>query len=146
MEWMVEKCVEIGIEKFSFVLCQTSERRVISLDRLEKIAVSAMKQSRQATLPALEPMVPFDLFIRQQTAPLKFIAHAGGTNPVLLKDLAVPGAACVILIGPEGDFNSRELAAATSAGFQKVSLGPNRLRTETAGLAAVFTLNLVNQK
>jgi 16S rRNA (uracil1498-N3)-methyltransferase len=145
-EWMVEKCVEIGVEKISFLVCKTSERKIVHMDRLEKIAISAMKQSRQAWLPLLMPMTPFGDFTHQSSETQKFIAYVDEKNPVQLKHLASPGSDYVVLIGPEGDFTGEELASAQHAGFLKVSLGPNRLRTETAGLAAVLALNLINQK
>jgi 16S rRNA (uracil1498-N3)-methyltransferase len=145
MEWMVEKCVEVGIEKISFLLCKTSERKTINMERLEKVAISAMKQSRQAWLPELVQIMPLESFMKDRREKLKFIAYVDDKNPVYLKHLASPHSDYVVLVGPEGDFTKEELAAATSTGFQKVSLGPTRLRTETAGLAAVVALNLLNQ-
>ncbi len=145
MEWMVEKCVEIGIEKISFIQCKTSERKTINIERLEKIVVSAMKQSQKAWLPEVSFMVPFQKFISESNDALKFIAHVDDKNPDHLKNLATPRSKYVIAIGPEGDFTKEELEMAYLSGFKKVSLGPSRLRTETAGLAAVMALNLVNQ-
>jgi 16S rRNA (uracil1498-N3)-methyltransferase len=143
MEWMVEKCVEIGIDTISFVLCKKSERKSINLDRMEKLAVSAMKQSQQYWLPTLNDIVPLDQFIAKSKGS-KFIAFVDESNPNHLKEMAKPGDQYTVLIGPEGDFSTDELSAALQSGFQKVSLGPNRLRTETAGLAAVMILNMVN--
>ncbi len=145
MEWMLEKCVEIGIERISFLHCKTSERKSINMERVEKIAVSAMKQSQQAWLPDLAPLAPFAPFVKECNDKLKFIATVDKQNQGHLKDLAPAGAHYAVLIGPEGDFTREELAAAGSAGFLSVSLGPNRLRTETAGLFAVTVLNLINQ-
>ncbi len=145
VEWMVEKCVEVGIEKISFILCKTSERKSINMERLEKIVVSAMKQSRQAWLPELVPLKPIEEFISQCTEKNKFIAHVDEQNLVYLKNQGTAASNAVILVGPEGDFTKEELGAANLAGFQKISLGPSRLRTETAGLSAVMLLNFLNQ-
>lgn len=145
MEWMVEKCVEVGIEKISFILCKTSERKSVNMERLEKIAISAMKQSKQAWLPDLVQMVTIENFIGQCTERHKFIAYVDDKNPVHLKNQGTVGSDYIVLVGPEGDFTKEELTIAISSGFQKVSLGLTRLRTETAGLTAVMTLNLLNQ-
>lgn len=146
MEWMVEKCVEIGIEKISFLLCKTSERKSINMERLEKIAVSAMKQSEQAWRPEIFQMIPLTTFIAERPETQKFIAHVDDKNPHLLQHLASPRSDYAVLVGPEGDFTEEEVEAASSHGFRKVSLGPTRLRTETAGLAAVIALNQINQE
>lgn len=146
MEWMVEKCVEIGLEKISFVLCKTSERKSMNIERVEKIAVNALKQSQQAWLPMVAPMIPFEKFIGKQTEMQKFIACVDEKNPNHLAQLATPKSDYLVLIGPEGDFTKEELAMAISFGFQKVNLGPTRLRTETAGLFSVTALNILNQK
>ncbi len=141
MEWLVEKVTEIGIEKITFIRCKTSERPVVPLERLQKVAISAMKQSKQAWLPEVWDMIDFKEFLPIVTESQKFIAHVDESNPDHLLKLAKPGSDCVLLIGPEGDFTSEELAMALSLGFKKVSLGPNRLRTETAGLVGVVMLN-----
>jgi 16S rRNA (uracil1498-N3)-methyltransferase len=140
-EWFVEKAVELGIDEISFMLCQTSERRTLNLSRIEKIAVSAMKQSQQMWLPKLSPLQPFADLIKSN-ADQKYIAFVDRENPLHLKAVVRPGAHCLVLIGPEGDFSIEELQLAAHTGFQKVSLGINRLRTETAGLAACHILNL----
>ncbi len=144
IEWMVEKCVEIGVDEISFLLCKTSERKTINLERIEKVAISAMKQSKHYWLPKLNGIVPFNQFINQPIEGSRFIAHVDESNPNHLKSLANSAESYTVLIGPEGDFSNEELDAALKAGFRKVGLGPNRLRTETAGLAAVMTLNLAN--
>ena len=146
IEWMIEKCVEIGIEKISFIQCKTSERKSMNMERLEKIVISAMKQSGQAWLPDITQMMPFEKFVSNSAERNKFIAYVDGTNQVFLKNQKTVGSDSVILIGPEGDFTKEELAMATSADFLKVSLGPNRLRTETAGLVAVMTLNVITKQ
>jgi 16S rRNA (uracil1498-N3)-methyltransferase len=144
IEWLVEKSVEIGVEKISFLLCATSERKTVNMERIDKVVISALKQSQQAWLPQINQITPFSEFISKSKEAQRFIAHVDSTNPILLANSAKPGVDYVVVIGPEGDFNDKELATALSAGFTKVSLGPNRLRTETAGLVAVAAINQVN--
>ena len=143
IEWFVEKTVELGIDHISFILCANSERKSLKLDRLEKIAISAMKQSGQAWLPQVTPMHPFNEILTS-VAKQKFIAFVDSQNPQHLKSVARTEGEALVLIGPEGDFSPEELQRAQDHGFQKVSLGSNRLRTETAGLAACHILNLIN--
>lgn len=143
MEWLVEKCVEIGISEISFMRTQHSERKRVNSDRLLKVAISAMKQSQQAWLPRLNTEVDFDSLLALSVEQ-KFIAHVDATNPVHLAQAAKAGKNTLVLIGPEGDFTNEELTAALKHGFVKVSLGANRLRTETAGLVACCLLNSVN--
>jgi 16S rRNA (uracil1498-N3)-methyltransferase len=143
IEWFVEKAVEIGVHEISFILCKNSERKVLNLDRIEKIAVSAMKQSQQAWMPILHPLRPFSDILKQ-LADQKFIGYVDSSNPVHLKAIAKPNKSYLLLIGPEGDFSKEELENAQQLGFEKVSLGENRLRTETAGLTACQTLQFVN--
>lgn len=140
MEWLVEKVVEIGVDKITFVKCAKSERPSVPMDRLNKLAVSAMKQSGQAWLPQLAGMIPLKDFLESATESQRFIAHVDSGNPDHLFTLAKPNGQCVVLIGPEGDFAPEELTVALAAGFRKVSLGTNRLRTETAGLVSVALL------
>jgi len=144
-EWFVEKAVEIGIDQISFLLCQKSERKTINLERLQKHAISAMKQSHQLILPILSPIENFFPFIKQTVADQKFIAYVDHENLHYLKDNIMKEKRYLMLIGPEGDFSKDELNHALENKFQKISLGPNRLRTETAGLAACHILNLLNQ-
>lgn len=142
-EWFVEKAIEIGVEKITFLLCQNSERKKINIERIQKIAVGAMKQSQQAWLPEIVDMKKFSEVVKE-SADQKFIAVVDSTNPAHLKQLAAPNKNYFILIGPEGDFRPDEIESALKNGFQKVSLEPNRLRTETAGFVSVDTLNLIN--
>jgi len=142
-EWFIEKAVEIGIEKIHLLLCKNSERKNVNQDRLIKIAVSAMKQSGQARLPFITDMIPFREILSLE-AMQKFICHVDVTNPDQLKSLAKPKQSYLVLIGPEGDFNKEEIQMAAEHGFIKVSLGPNRLRTETAALTACQVLNFIN--
>lgn len=143
IEWMLEKCIELGIEKITLLSTQHSERRKVNLERLTKITTAAMKQSQQVWLPLLDETNFAELL--QTEASQKFIAHVDSANPELLQKVAVPLGHYLILIGPEGDFSNDEVNQAMSYGFKKVSLGPTRLRTETAGLAACHILNLINQ-
>jgi len=142
-EWFVEKAVELGIEEIHFMLCKNSERKSINLDRIQKIAISAMKQSGQCWLPMCHEIKPFHEVVTI-VANQKFLCFVDQQNPDQLKTMAQPGKSYLVLIGPEGDFRHDELDLAISNGFTKVSLGPNRLRTETAALAACHTLNLIN--
>ncbi|MGI4835008.1 MAG: RsmE family RNA methyltransferase [Janthinobacterium lividum] len=145
LEWLVEKAVEVGIERLSFVRCARSERRELKPERLEKIAISALKQSGQAWLPQLDELMDFDRFLLETDPSTTFIAHleAGERLPLAQVVRAAPRA-CV-LIGPEGDFSPAEIAAALALGARPVTLGPARLRTETAALAAVFTAQVVGE-
>lgn len=143
LEWFVEKATEIGVQEISFLRTEKSERKHIQLERLEKVAVAAMKQSQQAWLPQLNPIRPLAELISGASGQ-RFIAHVDFTNPALLSRVAQPSERYLILIGPEGDFSQPEVLAAQAHGFQKVSLGPNRLRTETAALMACALLNGIN--
>ena len=140
IEWFVEKATEMGIHEISFIQCRSSERKVLKIDRLEKIAISAMKQSQQAWLPQIHPMVPFQKIL-SAPADQKFIGYVDGSNQVHLKSLIRPKKKYLVPIGPEGDFTNDELEIAIANDFNKVSLGLNRLRTETAGLTACQILH-----
>lgn len=143
-EWFVEKAIEIGVDEISFLLCDNSERAALKTDRLEKLAISAMKQSLRFTLAKINHMVLLKDFVKETQAASKFIAYVDQTNPDHLLKQAAAKSNYVILIGPEGDFSKKELELAIENGYKKVSLGANRLRTETAGLAACHILNLIN--
>lgn len=147
MEWMTEKAVEIGIDELSFLDCQFSERKVVKLPRVEKIAISAMKQSRKAWKPQLNGMESFRSFISREHKGRKYIAHCYEevARTYLYKELQEPAESddVLVLIGPEGDFSIDEVRMAIDHGFQSVHLGTSRLRTETAGLAAVMMMRLV---
>jgi 16S rRNA (uracil1498-N3)-methyltransferase len=139
VEWFLEKATEIGIDEISFLACQNSEREKIRLDRLEKIVESAMKQSLQATLPKLNDLVSYTAFMKnintQNADSQRFIAYCN--TPDLIPYSAVSAEKRLILIGPEGDFSQKEVDAALANNFQGISLGKNRLRTETAALYCV---------
>ena len=146
MEWFTEKATEIGFDRFSLLDCRFSERRVVKCDRLEKIIVSAMKQSHKAWKPQLDEMLPFKKFIMREDLPVqRFIAHCYEEPKPFLLDVLQPRTPSLVLIGPEGDFSIDEVRAAESAGFRSVSLGSSRLRTETAALAAVHLMRLANR-
>lgn len=137
IEWMLEKAVEIGIDEFSFVVCDHSERTVLKTDRLRKIALSAVKQSLQAAVPLINEAVKFKDFVTTVTADQKFVGWCGQGAKQELRQQRFGNKSSVVLIGPEGDFSVAEVSLAASAGFLPLSLGPNRLRTETAGLTVV---------
>ena len=144
-EWFAEKATEIGLDELTFLNCRFSERRVIKNERIEKILVSAIKQSLKARLPRLNEMTDFSTFITQDFQGQKFIAHCYEGEKPLLKDVLKPGEDAVVLIGPEGDFSEEEVGKAVECGFMPISLGKSRLRTETAALVACHTINLLNQ-
>lgn len=146
MEWMIEKAVEIGVDEISFLDCQFSERRVVKTARLDKIVVSAMKQSRKAWKTELHEMVSFKDFINVHQDGARYIAHCYEEveRSFLFKDLRhLPATESVtVMIGPEGDFSIDEVHEAVAHGFHSVHLGSSRLRTETAGLSAIMMAQL----
>ena len=142
MEWLVEKAVEVGVERLSFLRCARSERRELKLERLEKIAVSALKQSGQAWLPQLDELMDFAQFVAGVAPATTFIAHLEVGERTALSQVLAGASHCCVLIGPEGDFTPAEIALALGRGIQPVTLGASRLRTETAALAVVFTAQL----
>ncbi|MBQ8051138.1 MAG: 16S rRNA (uracil(1498)-N(3))-methyltransferase [Bacteroidaceae bacterium] len=145
MEWLAEKATEIGLDELSFLDCQFSERRIVKTERIEKIVVSAMKQSHKAWKPVVSNVERFKDFITRQHPGGKYICHCyEGDKPYLL-DVLKPGADATVLIGPEGDFSIEEVRMAEANGWQAVSLGRSRLRTETAALVAVHLMQIKNQ-
>ena len=150
MEWAIEKCVEIGVDEITPLLCRFSERKQLRTDRLEKIILSAAKQSLTPYLPVLHELTPYEEFIRSQESGIrseeqKFIAHCYKDDKRVLKDEIQQGRDVLVLIGPEGDFSEQEVADALRLGFVPVSLGNSRLRTETAAVVACHTAILVNE-
>ena len=149
MEWMVEKVTEVGIDEISFLNCQFSERRQVRADRLEKIVVSAVKQSHKAWKPIVNEMISFKQFIGQPREGRKYIAHCYEEVPRknLFDELCKPSetADVTVLVGPEGDFSIDEVKQAVAAGYESIDLGKSRLRTETAGLSAVMLIQLAQQ-
>lgn len=145
MEWFAEKATEIGINAITCLNCRYSERRELKKERIEKILISAMKQSLKATLPELTGMTDFKTFVKQPFNGKKFIAHCEEGEKSLLKQVCQPGENVLILIGPEGDFSTEEIKLACEEGFIPISLGESRLRTETAALVACQTIHFINQ-
>lgn len=145
MEWLLEKATEIGLDTFTPLRCEHSERRVLKLPRLEKIVLSAAKQSGKAYLPTLNDLMPFEEFLKnppEESA--RYIAYLGEGVKGSLKE-NYPGSKDVcLLIGPEGGFSPKEATAAMQAGFTAITLGDYRLRTETAALIACHTVHLLN--
>ena len=141
IEWMTEKAVEIGVDEITFLNCQFSERRLVKIPRLEKIMVSAVKQSHKAWATQLNEIVNFDTFIKQPREGHQYIAHCYEEVPrtYLFDELQKIAASddTPVLIGPEGDFSIDEVRQAVAEGYISVHLGKSRLRTETAGLSAV---------
>jgi len=145
-EWFLEKATEIGIDQITPIITRFSERKIIKPERLQKIIVSAAKQSQKSRFPKLNPLCTFDELLNRHTANEKFIAHCHDeTEKNLLQNLCKKASDTLILIGPEGDFSAEEAKKALSENFIPVSLGDSRLRTETAGIVACTTVQFVNQ-
>ncbi len=146
-EWFLEKSTEIGIDEITPLITQHSERKGIRSGRLDKIILSAMKQSLKATKPLLNPAITFNEFIGHKYPDYQlFIAYCGMKDKDLLKNLYQMGSNALILIGPEGDFAPEEVDRAIKEGFTAVSFGNSRLRTETAGITACHSLYILNQQ
>jgi 16S rRNA (uracil1498-N3)-methyltransferase len=143
-EWFLEKATEIGIDTITPLICDHSERRVLQIDRQNKVITAAMKQSLKAYHPVLTEAISFQEFIHQDFHAKKFIAYSSDNYKNTLKEEYQPGTNALILIGPEGDFSTNEVESAIKMGFKPVSLGPSRLRTETAAIAACLTVNIMN--
>jgi 16S rRNA (uracil1498-N3)-methyltransferase len=135
-EWFLEKATEIGIDQITPILCERSERKTIRHERLDKILISAIKQSVQAYLPLLNPLTKFESFLNQCNTGHRYIAHCRMDGKLHLIKVDNPSGQFTILIGPEGDFSDQEVLSAENRNFVPVSLGQNRLRTETAGVVA----------
>ena len=146
IEWFIEKAVEIGVQEISFILTDHSERKNIKLNRINKRAISAMKQSLKAFIPKINDIVPLRDFMTKCSIDEKYIGYLNKVENNHLMQSATAKSDYCMLIGPEGDFSSSEINESQKFGFKPVSLGNNRLRTETAGLAACHILNLVNEK
>ena len=149
IEWLVEKATEVGFDEISFLSCQFSERKVLRTDRVERIVVSAMKQSRKAWKPIVNEIVTFDQFMQRDVEGSKFVCHC--YNEITKIDFFsnLNNEKCsddiTILVGPEGDFSIDEVRQAMNNNYQSVTLGNSRLRTETAGLSAVMMANLARR-
>lgn len=143
LEWFAEKVTEIGIDEITPVFCRFSERKNVNPERLEKILISAMKQSQKAHLPKLNSACQVQQLIKNAVEQQKFIAHCYEGDKQLLQHLYDKNASALVMIGPEGDFSQEEVALALENDFRPVSLGESRLRTETAGVVACHTMNLM---
>ena len=146
-EWFVEKAAEFGVDEITPLLCQHSERKVLKLERMEKILVSAIKQSGNAVMPKLNALTPFEDFmtLAAKDSAVKMIAHCeSGMEKVFFGNAVKKAERSITLIGPEGDFSEEEIASALTNGFKPVSLGMTRLRTETAGVSVCAFLSCIN--
>lgn len=143
-EWFLEKATEIDVDEITPLICERSERVTVKSSRLEKVIVSAMKQSLKTWLPLLHEPIGFKNFIHQEFHGQKFIAWCGAATGEELHSAYHKGSDATVLIGPEGDFSPLEVEMAVAEGFQPVSLGKSRLRTETAGIVACHTIGLLN--
>ena len=146
LEWFLEKATEIGISEITPLICERSERKIIKEDRLNKVITSAVKQSMQAYHPLLNEATSFHELVGRKTDAQKMIAHCIDGEPrQYISQLVKPAQHYLILIGPEGDFSPNEIQQALQNGFNPLTLGNSRLRTETAGLAACFEVNYLNR-
>ena len=146
-EWFLEKATEIGIQEITPVICDHSERKVVKIERFQRVIQSALKQSLHSRIPVLNEPVNLSEFLQQEISGEKFIAHCEEDKPrKLLSGSVKKGISTTVLIGPEGDFSSEEIKKATAAGWQPVSLGNSRLRTETAAIVACHTVALINEQ
>lgn len=137
MEWLVEKSIEIGIEQISFLRCEHSERLKIDLERLQRIAISAIKQSNTSLIPIMQIVDYNDFIINNNLIERRFIAWCDEHNHEEFAQQPLKGKDCILLIGPEGDFSPEEVRLAEQHGYKAIKLGSRRLRTETAGLYGV---------
>jgi len=144
-EWFMEKAVEIGIDTITPLLCQRSERRVTKTARLQKLIISTMKQAMVTYRPVLNELTDYQEFLEsiRGGGTNRFIAHCEGQDRKRIQDVFATGTDVVILIGPEGDFSPEEVHLATGHGFTPITLGQNRLRTETAGVVTCSVMNLM---
>lgn len=148
IEWFLEKATEIGIQEITPIITEHSERKEVKPDRLNKVVISAMKQSLKAYLPVINPAITFAQLLKQQAGKadvIHCIAHCAEGEKLYLQDVCQPKGNYLILIGPEGDFSEKEIGLALEQGYQPVSLGNSRLRTETAALTSCLEIALLNR-
>lgn len=145
IEWFLEKATEIGIDEITPIICERSERKDLKTERLRKVITSAVKQSIKAYHPVLNEPVRFKDFIANTTMRNKYVAHCIDTDKKAFKDSFVANSDYLVIIGPEGDFTTSEVNQALASGFNPVTLGDARLRTETAALEACFEINFLNR-
>ncbi len=144
-EWFLEKATEIGVQEITPIICDRSERKVINIERFDKIILSAMKQSNELYLPKLNPAISFKEFLKKQNEGLQLIAHCEETDKKTLKSILQSNTDVTVLIGPEGDFSEKEIALALEHKYIPVSLGNTRLRTETAAVVACHSVVFLNE-
>jgi len=145
-EWFVEKSVEIGIDEITPLICRNTEKPGIKYDRVNNLIISAMKQSLKATRTVLNDTCNFKDFIKMDLKGIMMIAHCDNSiERTKISDVYSKNENAVILIGPEGDFSKEEIDSAIKSNFSPVHLGPSRLRTETAGVAACHSIYFLNQ-
>jgi 16S rRNA (uracil1498-N3)-methyltransferase len=145
-EWFVEKSVEIGIDEITPLICKNTEKQRIKPDRINGIIISAMKQSLKAGITVLNEVVAFNDLLKKDFQGKKLIGHCNSVGErVKIDHEYEKGDDALILIGPEGDFDENEINGAIAAGFKPVHLGKSRLRTETAGIAACYSIYFLNQ-
>ena len=145
LEWFLEKATEIGIDEISLIICQRSERKEAKAERLNKIITAAIKQSLKAYHPKLNEVMPLAELLAKPFDGQKFIAHCEDSEKVTLTSTLQKHSSYLILIGPEGDFTPHEIDMALQNGYNALTLGENRLRTETAALEACFEANFLNR-
>ncbi len=146
LEWFLEKATEIGVDEIQLIKTQHAEKSNVAIERLEKILVAAIKQSNQAWLPVLKPLITFDELIKLKNFDQFFICHNLPPATQQLIQVANPNLKTLMAIGPEGGFSHQEIEMALKNNFQMVLMGNNRLRTETAGIVAATILQQVNCK
>lgn len=144
-EWFVEKAVEIGVSRITPIETEHSERTRVRVDRLQRIVVAAAKQSLKYRLPQIDDVTPIGEILTPDVADQRFILHCANTPKEHLFNAAKAGVSTIVLIGPEGDFSAKEVETALSNGYQECTLGPERLRTETAAMVATNIITLRNQ-
>ncbi|MDR3094179.1 MAG: 16S rRNA (uracil(1498)-N(3))-methyltransferase [Bacteroidales bacterium] len=146
LEWFVEKATEIGIDAITPLLCEHSERKKLTEDRLQRVAISAMKQSGKAYLPKLYSPASFAEWVQNCGEGRKMIACCGSFEKQTLSQAYRTGENAIVAIGPEGDFSPNEVKKAIAAGFECITLGKSRLRTETAGVVVCCEINFINEE
>ena len=144
-EWFIEKATEIGVDIITPVICERTERKVIKPERLNKILISAIKQSLRTYLPELKEITKFEKLISSAEEQIKLIAHCNENEKKTIKELYNNNSNVLIIIGPEGDFTETEIKKAINLGFKSVTLGKSRLRTETAAIVACHAFNFINE-
>jgi 16S rRNA (uracil1498-N3)-methyltransferase len=145
LEWLVEKAVELGIDRFTPLMTARTERGRVRVDRLERVAISAMKQSRRTWLPEIDEPIALADLLREPLPAQRFFGWCEGAQPSFMEAYS-PAADALLLVGPEGDFTAAEAASLEADGVRAVALGQARLRTETAALAAVAWMSLAQQR